>query len=123
MPSVTVTVPADLNLGTMNTLGVNGPVGSTGSVTTVLATDWTVTATAAVSSGEMSDGSKSLTEPLSIGKDGSSWINAGSTLTYGGNPTSLPFYAEQTISQADVALGQAGDTFSIEIVFTGNFVD
>jgi uncharacterized protein YpuA (DUF1002 family) len=133
-PSVTVAAPPDVSLGTMNTLGINGPQGQTGSVSTVLATDWTVTATAAVPgtptggyvAGAMSDGNGVyLTEPLSISKDSTQadFVPATSTLTYSGNPTSLPFYAEQTISRADVALQQAGQTFSIEIVFTGNFVD
>jgi YVTN family beta-propeller protein len=130
MPSVTVTVPGDLNLGTLNTLGSNGPVESTGSVATVLATDWTVTATAAVPgtppvgyvAGAMSDGGKYLTEPLSISKDGSFFVPATSTLEWN-DVTSFNFYAEQTISQADVTLGQAGQSFSIEIIFTGNFVD
>jgi alpha-tubulin suppressor-like RCC1 family protein len=131
MPSVTVTVPGDLNLGTLNTLGTNGPIGSTGSVATVLATDWNVTATAAVPgtppvgyvAGAMSDGSKYLTEPLSISTNGTTFVPATATIEWTPNPSSLPFYAEQTISQADVALGQAGQSFSIEIVFTGNFVD
>jgi hypothetical protein len=136
-PSVTVTAPGDLNLGTLDTLGTNGPVGSTGSVATVLATDWNVTASVLVQAkatkgvpggylpGAMSDGNGIyLTEPLSISKDPTQadFVSATSTLEWD-DVTSFNFYAEQTISQADVALGQAGDTFSIEIIFTGNFVD
>jgi len=131
--SITVTAPGDVSLGSLGTLGINGPIqGGDGSVKTTLATNWTVKATAAVPAtpptgyvaGAMStSGGVYLTEPLSISSDNSTYQSAATSMDYGSNPTTLHFWAEQTISTADVSAIAAGSSLSIEIVFTGHIVN
>jgi len=132
--SITVTAPGDVSLESLGTLGINGPVqGGDGSVKTTLATNWTVKATAAVPAGSpptgyvagamSTSGGVYLTEPLSISSNNTTYQSAATSMDYGSNPTTLHFWAEQTISTDDVSAVPAGSSLSIEIVFTGHIVN
>lgn len=128
-PTVSVTPPSGLNFvqftfGTPTTLSsaTAGSVAVTlGSATNVL---WSVTALdTAYGNGYMWTGAyvtgTHLTDPLSIGPDGTNWdyangTGSGGTLTYTGtNASSFNLYAQQTAVPADAA-----GTYSDVIVFS-----
>ena len=104
--SILVTAPSSIDFGTF-VLGMNGPVqsASAGSVT-AFANTWGVDVTAS-SAALTAPGPKTLTEPLQI-SPGDNWhecISPANVFSYTGNPTVLPFEAQQMISGPDIALG------------------
>jgi len=119
--SITVTPPSAINFGTF-VLGMNGPVqdygGYAGSVT-AFANSWTVDVTA--NNGGFMNSGINLSNPLQISDGTIAWVGAGTGFSYSGNPTALPFEAEQNITGADIA--QGAGVYSITITFTGHITN
>lgn len=120
--SITVGAPSAISFGTF-TLGMNGPFPSaTPGTVTAFADTWQVDVTA--SSASMKSGGDALTDYLQI-SSGDTWHNCAASPTnifsYTGNPTSLPFEAEQTIVGSDLSMG-AG-VYNITITFTGALIN
>jgi hypothetical protein len=119
--SITVTPPSALNFGPF-VLGMNGPVqaygGYAGSVT-AFANTWQVYVTA--SNAGFMRAAQDLATQLQISDGTISWVGAGTGFSYMGNPTSLPFEAEQNITGTDISHG-AG-SYTITITFTGALIN
>jgi hypothetical protein len=129
-PSITVTAPDNINLGTFTAVNAYNPqmpadpATGAGDVTVTDANDtttWNVT-TSASNNGYLTVGNTGnpyLANQLEIWGDGvQGWRLAGTEgLTYGSNPEALPFAARQYTVAADY--NNPGN-YVITITFTGN---
>ena len=120
--SITVGAPSAISFGTF-TLGMNGPFPSaTPGTVTAFADTWQVDVTA--SSASMKSGGDALTDYLQI-SSGDTWHNCAASPTiifsYMGNPTSLPFEAQQNIVGSDLSMGAGA--YTITITFTGHITN
>ena len=113
--SITVGAPSAIDFGQF-VLGMNAPRSSgTAGTVTAFANNWQVNVTA--SNGGFMRAAQDLATQLQISDGTISWVGAGTGFSYLGNPTSLPFEAEQNITGTDISHG-AG-SYTITITFTG----
>jgi hypothetical protein len=119
--TITITAPSAIAFGmfvvgdNIQQSATNGTVVVTPASRNATAVSWSVDAEDLTNSGYMMDGATSLTNPLQISKDGSSYSDADPGITYTGTGNgALPFWAKQNIA-GDEDVG----TYAITITFTG----
>jgi hypothetical protein len=118
VPTIDITPPSSIDLGAMHT-GVNTGSSSQAGTVTCNAASWQVTAKdqKGNNTGYMTSGSNALDSKFQISKDGSTYSNADTGITYTGNPTTLPLYARQVVESSD----RVG-SYSIITTFTGTIL-
>jgi hypothetical protein len=115
--SIAVNAPSSIVLGTPMIVGDNTAASTTAGTVTTNGITWHVSVTAA-NGGLLSNGTNNLTNKLKICPESpyndTSAVYADVGLTYGSNPTTLPFSASQT-----VVSGDKNGSYSIILTFTG----
>ena len=114
-PFIEVTAPSDINLGVMAAGDNTGSSDTSGSVL-CNAEFWEVMARDEkdTNCGYMVSGENALGNMFQIGEDGMSYGLANTGITYQGNPTTLPLFVKQEVTQDDPA-----SFYVITITFTG----
>ena len=115
LPFIEVTAPSNINLGIMAVGNNNGVSDTPGSVL-CNAEFWQVMAEdqKETDRGYMVAGANALGSIFQISEDGLVYEPANPGITYAGNPTTLPLYVEQEITQDDLT-----GPYIITITFTG----
>ena len=115
LPFIEITAPSDINLGIM-AIGNNDGVSNTPGSVLCNAEFWAVMARdeKETNCGYMVSESNVLGNMFQISEDSFVYESANPGITYAGNPTALPLYVKQEITQDDLT-----GAYIITITFTG----
>ena len=115
LPFIEITAPSDISLGIM-AIGNNDGFSDTPGSVLCNTEYWAVMAQdeKETNRGYMVSGANALGNMFQISEDGFVYEPANPGITYAGNPTALPLYVKQEITQDDLT-----GAYIITITFTG----